>query len=111
MELEELQAQIQLLTAEKTALEVAIAEKTTENESLKMQLTKAENGSSIAVMPTEKPKLVLPTETFTVKGKKYRFLLPLFRLGVEKYLAADIMKNDELLAKLAAEYPSVVELV
>lgn len=110
--MEDLEAKVLLLETQKAALETAITDKTTENTALKTELAAVKQSKGSVTIAAEKSApVVVPTETFTVKGKKYRFVLAAFWHKGVKVVASELLSNDDALAQIVADYPSVVEAV
>jgi len=62
--------------------------------------------------PDEKKVAEIPTETFKVDKKKYRFKMARFTLPVVGTVsAADAMLDKDLLEKIVEDFPGVVEQV
>lgn len=107
------QAQIALLISENEilkvqleAMEVALIEKEAE---LKEARTIKET-SSVKINTATNQAPSVPTDIFTVEGKKYRFKKAGFIIGEKRYKAVEALEDDALLVKLI-DYPSVVEIV
>lgn len=83
------------------------ADLTSKNEELAV-LRKAEDKSSVRIDTAKKATPSVPTETFDVEGKTYRFKKAAFIIGIEKHTAQSALENDALLVRLV-DYPSVVE--
>jgi len=90
-------------------VEVVLAE----NEELKDQLEKVSKvRSSVKILdPNEKkPKATIPTETFEVGGKEYKFKMARFTLPVIGTVSAeDAILDKQLQAKIVKEFPGVIE--
>lgn len=109
----ELQAQIDLLTSENEALRAqveALESALIEKDAALTEARTIKETSSVKFEAHKEITRSVPTETFTVEGKTYRFKKAGFIISGERFKAVDALKNDALLVTLI-DYPSVVELV
>jgi len=85
-----------------------------ENEELKSQLAKVSavrSSVKIHAAETKKPAFV-PTETFQVADKEYKFKMARFTLPVIGTVTAeDALLDKQVLAKIVKEFPGVIEEV
>lgn len=80
------------------------AELTATIEELSSRQTLGEAGAKAQV--DEKP--VLPTETFDVDGKKFKFIAPAFIYGGKRVLASQAINDTALLSELVAKGIGVI---
>ena len=67
------------------------------------------NGSVKVSTPTP-PKRQLPTKTFKVDKKEYRFKVVAARIEGEKIFMEEALGDNALLEKIVDKYPGLVEL-
>ena len=90
------------LLARIEALEKGHAALTAENAALRKGLKAAETPAK------EKPKPVIPTQTFQVGRKTYKFIVPAFRIGDKDMTATDALTDEELLADLVHNESGII---
>ena len=100
------------LREKNAVLESSIEALTAENAQLKADI---EQKGSIKFSKEKTDVVALPKETFTYKGKTYRFVHPAFRIPVNgvstKVLAATALKDDDLIDIIMEDYKDLVEAV
>ena len=82
----------------------------TQSEKLvELERSKSALSATVVNEPAERPKV--PSETFTVGGKTYKFLVAGVQFGGKRYLATEALEDEKLLATIVAEYPNCVTTV
>jgi hypothetical protein len=66
--------------------------------------------SSVSIATADSKPAKIPTcPEFTVKSKRYKFVVPSFIIDGERHVAEDIVSNKQLLESIVANYPGLYE--